>query len=306
VLLVSRVLEGVGFVATVVAAPVLMAAAASDAERRLAFGLWGTYMPVGAALMIAASPPLLAAWGWRGVWAALVAAIAVCALALAAQARRYPGVKSGAQRSPASIRAGLRQPVPWLLGAAFAVYTLQFYTIMVWLPTYLLRTRGIEAAQSALLTVLFIVFNAAGNLAGARLVHRKVARGAAIATSLALTSVCFVGIFSAALPDAARYGLVLAYGFAAGVIPPMATSGMAYARAPAEAGALQGLIVQISNIGTFIGPPLVAGVVTWSGSWDAALGVVLAAAALGMTSAWGIQRLESRRPPPLPSPGETT
>ena len=51
--------------------------------------------------------------------------------------------------------------MPWLLGSAFAVYTLQFYTVMVWLPTYLLETRGMGATASSLLTALYILANAA-------------------------------------------------------------------------------------------------------------------------------------------------
>lgn len=293
-LLASRVLEGVGFVSVVVAAPVLMAAAASAAQRGLAFGLWGTYMPTGGALMIALSPPLLAAGGWRAVWIALVVGAMLCLLWLALQRSRYAEVASPAPRSLANVRSSLGQPVPWLLGGAFAVYTLQFYTVMVWLPTYLLETRGLGATASSLLTALYILFNAGGNFTGGFLVHRGARRGPTIGGSLAITALMFVGIFSTGLPDLVRYGLVLAYGFTTGVIPPMANSGLTLARSPGEAGGIQGLIVQLSNIGTFVGPPIVASVVTASGSWESARWVLLVAACIGIAFAIAMHRIESR------------
>ena len=206
----------------------------------------------------------------------------------------YAAVSRGAPRTLASIRASLALPVPWLLGGAFAVYTLQFYTVMVWLPTYLLETRGMGATASSLLTALYILANAGGNFTGGLLVHRGARRGPTIGLSLAFTALLFVGIFSTALPDLARYGLVLLYGYATGVIPPMANTGMTLARSPAEAGAIQGLIVQLSNIGTFVGPPVVATVVSSHGQWESALWVLLAAASLGIVFALAIHRIESR------------
>jgi len=69
---------------------------------------------------------------------------------------------------------------------------------------------------------------------------------------------------------------------------------MRYARSPAELGAIQGLIVNITHIGIFVGPPLVAASVTWGGSWDAVLWVMLACAAVGLAAAAAIARYERR------------
>ncbi|MEW6690562.1 MAG: MFS transporter, partial [Pseudomonadota bacterium] len=96
-LLASRFLEGVGFILFTVSATTLIAAAAEDPRDRLkAFGLWGAYMPTGGGLALFAAPPIIAAWGWRGLWAVLAIAAAAC-FALAARyapAPRYGGVAS--------------------------------------------------------------------------------------------------------------------------------------------------------------------------------------------------------------------
>jgi MFS transporter, CP family, cyanate transporter len=137
-LIALRLLEGLGFLAVVVSAPGLIAAATAPARRGIAFGLWSTYLPFGVSLVIASSPPLLERFGWRGVWVLVALAALACAAMLAAQSRHYAGVAGGKRRSLASLGRSLAQPVPWLLGLAFAMYAIQHMTLIVWLPTYLL------------------------------------------------------------------------------------------------------------------------------------------------------------------------
>ena len=293
----SRILEGAGLVAIAVAAPSLIAAASSPSQRGLALGLWGTYMPIGGAAAIAASPLLIALVGWRGLWATGVILALISAAFIGSQSRHYAGAKAGSRRSLANIRSSLAQPVPWLLGGAFAVYTLQFNIVMIWLPTYLLQTRATDATTAAMLTALFVFVNIFGNVTGSWLVHRNAPRGLVIGATFVLTTAAFVAMFSGGLADGWRYACVLAYGFVTGNIPPTVIAGGArYARAPGEAGSIQGLIVQCSNFGTFVGPPLVAAAVTHGGSWNAALYVILPAATLGLALAFAIWRLEARDP----------
>ena len=294
-IIVSRVIEGAGYVAVLVSAPGLIAAASAPMQRGLAFGFWGAHMPIGGVAVLLASPLLFALSGWRAVWTGVAALGALVMVFLALQSRHYTGVHAGAPRSLASIRASLAQPVPWLLGVVFGAYTLQFYAIMMWLPTYLLQTRDTGATASALLTALFVLINAFGNMTGGWFMHRNVPRGRIIAVTFAVTTLAFIGIFADGLPDAARFACVLAYGFVTGNIPPAVLSGgVRYARSPSEAGSIQGLIVQISNVGIFAGPPLIAAAVTHGGGWGAALWVILGAAAVGFGAAIAIARLETR------------
>lgn len=295
-LIVSRVIEGAGYVAILVSAPGLIAAATAPMQRGLAFGLWGTHMPIGGVAVLLASPALFAAYGWRAVWTMVAVIAALVTVFLASQSRQFTGMHAGTPRSLASIRGSLSQPVPWLLGVAFAAYTLQFYAIMMWLPTYLQQTRSAEATIAALLTALFVLVNAFGNVMGGWFMHRSIPRGRIIGVTFVITTVAFLGIFADGLPDAARFACVLAYGFITGNIPPAVLSGgVRYARTPSEAGSIQGLIVQISNVGIFAGPPLIAASVTHGGGWGAALWVILAAAAIGLAASFAIAHLESQR-----------
>ncbi|HTQ73242.1 MAG TPA: MFS transporter [Burkholderiales bacterium] len=300
-LIASRLLEGLGFLAVVVSAPGLIAAATAPARMGIAFGLWSAYMPLGVSLIVAASPPLLERFGWRGAWLLVALAAGACALLLVSERRHYSGATRGARRSLASLGASLSQPVPWLLGVAFAMYAIQHTTLMVWLPTYLLETRGIGGAAAALLTAAAVFVNCFGNVLGGWLIQRDIPRGRIIAATFVVTSLAFVGIFAAGLPDPARYALAVFYSLIAGTVPAAALSaGIRYARSPAEVGAIQGLIVNVTHLGIFVAPPLVAASVTWGGSWDAVLWVMLACAAVGLAAAGGVARYERPGPARIP------
>lgn len=292
-LLASRFVEGLGFLSIVVSAPGLIGAAATPERRGIAYGLWATYFPVGVSVVIAASPPLLEQLGWRALWWLVVAAALACAALVATLARHYGGVRRGVERPLSGIRASLAQPVLWLLGVAFAMYAIQHHALMVWLPTYLMETRGLGVAPAALATALAVIVNVLGNVAGGWLIQRGVPRGRIIAATFIVISLAFLAIFSAGLPDILRYVLAVLYSLIAGTVPAAVLSaGMRYARSPGEVGAVQGLIVQLTNVGIFVGPPLIAAAVTWGGSWDATLWVLLGCSGVGLTAALGVARLE--------------
>jgi CP family cyanate transporter-like MFS transporter len=295
VLIVSRLVEGLGFLSVVVSAPGLITAASAPERRGIALGLWSAYLPLGVSVVIAASPPLLAASGWRATWWLVAGAAIACAALLVSQSRHYAQAREGSARSLAAIRASLAQPVVWLLGLAFAMYTIQHNGVMVWLPTYLLDTRGLDATSAALATALVVFVNCFGNALGGWLIQRGVPRGRIIGATFIVTSLTFLAIFSAQLPDSIRYVLAVFYSFITGLVPAAVLSaGMRYARSGAEVGAVQGLIVHITNVGIFFGVPLIAASVTWGGSWNAALWVLLGCAAVALASAWIINRFERR------------
>jgi len=292
-LIVSRLIEGLGFLAVIVSAPSLIAAASSPQSRGIAFGLWSTYLPFGVSVALLVSPPLLDTLGWRSLWAVSALAAGACVAMLALQSRHYAGVGTGARRSLASVRASLAQPVPWLLGIAFAAYAIQHHSLIVWLPTYLIETHGTSNTAAALATALAVFVNCFGNLLGGWLIQKHVSRGKIIALTFMVTSIAFVGIFSHALPDTARFALAVFYSFITGTVPAAVLSGgVRYARSPAEVGAIQGLIVHVTNVGIFFAPPIIAATVTFSGSWDATLWVMLACAALALACAFAIGRYE--------------
>jgi len=283
-LIATRFFEGAGFLAVAVSGPSLISAATAAGDRRFALGVWSSYMPTGAGLAMALAPLLLPFAGWRALWAATAAVLLLAAWAAWAQRRHYRPAGGSSHAAPAgSTLSVLRQPLPWLLALAFGVWALQHFALIVWLPTFLKEQRGLPPGWVALLTCTMLLANVPGNLIGGALVQRGVSRGRLIAVAHSLTGLCGLGLFSDALPDGLRYALCVALSFIGGVIPAAVMSSSAVlARSPRQVSALQGLIMQGSQLGQFIGTPLIAAVVAASGQWSSARWVMAGAALLGV------------------------
>jgi cyanate permease len=282
-LFASRIVEGAGFIAIAVSAPALVTAASAPREFNLTLGLWSAYLPVGASLAMLASPVLLGAVGWRGFWLVIVLLTLACAAALWRSRGAYGQAQRRSTRTLQTMRQALRQPGPWWLALGFGCYTLMFYAVMVWLPTFLVQERGASVTAAALLTALVVAVNVGGNLLGSWLMHRAAPRGQVISLAFLVMAACAFGIFSSALSDALRSILCMLFMFAGGTVPAAVLSGsQLYARDASQISSIQGLIVQLAQLGPFFGPPLIAAVVSGAGRWNAALWVLLPAAALGM------------------------
>jgi cyanate permease len=148
----------------------------------------------------------------------------------------------------------------------------------------------------ALLTCLMVLVNVPGNLLGGSLLHRNFHRGNLIAFASLVTGLSGIGIFLDGLPDLLRYALCLLLSFVGGLIPASVLSASAsFARTPKQIGTLQGLFIQGGQIGPFVGPPLIALLVTASGLWRDALLVTGSAALSGILLGLLIRRGERRR-----------
>jgi MFS family permease len=298
-LLASRIVEGAGFLALTVSLPALIFSATAPADRRLTLGLWSSYMPFGMAITLVAAPLALAWVGWRGLWLAVVGAMLVCAGALFLQGERYVRPPSSS-RTLRAIAEGLRQPGPWWAAGAMGCYTAQWTAVMVWLPTFLVQTRGVSLAAASLVTAAVVAVNVPGTLTGTWLLERHVPRGMLIGAAAVAMAVSGIGIFADAAPDWLRLGSCFAFSYLSGVTPPATfTSTQTYARSASQVASLQGLIMQVSNLGQLLGPPAVAAVVAATGRWADAVYVMLVAAACGLACGLAITRHErSRLAPP--------
>jgi MFS family permease len=293
-LLASRFLEGAGFLAVGVAAPSLASAASSPRDRRMALSVWATYMPLGIGSVTLVAPFVIAAGGWRALWAVTLAMLLAAALAVVANRRHYALAPRRAGWHLRSVREVLGRPTPWLLAFAFSCYTVPFFAIIVWLPTFLTEQRGLSLPLTGLLTAVAILVNILGNILGGVLVQRHYRLGSLLVAFNLFMLACGLGIFSDAVPDLVRYLLCIAQTLFGGVIPAcILSSSSVLARGEEQVGTLQGLYVQGSNLGQFFGPPIIVALVSAAGDWNAALPFVVGATLVGM----GIGLWLNRHPP---------
>jgi len=288
-LLVSRVLEGLGFMAVSVASPPLIMAAATSRDRPRALALWSTFMPAGMALAMVAAPQVQAMVGWRGLWL-LIAALALMGTVVITRMTRDLRTAHAAPTGPAwrVVSETLSRPRLLLLGVVFGAYAFQWMAVMVWLPSFLPAAMGVAPAVAALLTALVVIANVPGNILGGWLLHKGLTIRVLAPAVAACMALCALGLFTELLPHPARFALALAFSLIGGVIPAVLfASAPLHAPSPGHLAAANGLLMQGSNIGQFMGPPLVAAAVTAvGGAWSGALGPVFAAA--GLTALAGV------------------
>lgn len=300
-LLASRVIEGVGFATVAVAAPKIIVDATRPADRDLALGVWSVFMPAGMALAMVATPLLLGGIGWRGVWLVSAAVVLAVALLIVAGtgARRWPGQPrrdSGAALDWAGARTTLARPVLWLFAGAFLLYTVSWFAVAAWLPTFLVETQERSATAAGLFTALVVAVNMGGNLSGGWLLSRGAPGWSLIAVAnatMAVTAVLIIGPFTGA---DAKIPLAIVFSLVSGVLPAATIAGAAaHAPKPHLVPMASGFAIQGAAIGMLIGPPLMAIVVGAVGSWENAWWAMLVCPALGLAVAAGVLRSERGR-----------
>jgi cyanate permease len=294
-LLASRLAEGAGVVAVAVSAPALLSSASVPTDRRFALGIWSGYLPAGVGLIMMLAPLLMPIGGWRGLWIVNMGMLLLAALGIRRSQSAY--VVSHPVASDAhpwrAARAALAQPAPWLLAFVMGCWTIQHYALIIWLPTFLREQRDLGLLAVSLLSCLMVLVNVPGNLIGGSLLQRGFRRGNLIAFASLVTGLSSIGIFLDGLPDLARYALCLLLSFTGGLIPASVLSASAsLAKTPKQIGTLQGLFMQIGNVGPFIGPPLIASLVAASGLWRDALWVTGSAALFALLLGLALRTLE--------------
>ena len=164
---------------------------------------------------------------------------------------------------------------------------------MIWLPTFLLDERNASASMAALLTALMVLANAPGNIAGGWLLAHGVRRGPMVVAASAVMAVCSAGMLGPLLPDLLRYLLCLAFSACAGMIPGAIFSGLTvHAKSPQHVSTANGLVMQASQAGQFVGPIALAWLAAHHGGWGATLWAMLGFAAGGALCGFALTRIE--------------
>jgi MFS family permease len=294
-LIASRALEGIGFFLASVSLPPLMMRLASERARHTVMGLWGAYVPAGAAMILLLGGAVIEAIGWRGLWIALSAAYVPFALALWRAAPSAPPAHH--EPSQATIRRRLTAVThargPLLLTATFGCYSSQYLAVTAFVPLVLVERAGWGVPAAAAAGALVMAANVTGNLAAGYLLDRGFARARLLQAAVLGMAAGSSLLLIKAAPVPLRIAGGVVFTSFGGLIPGALFAGIArHAPSPRHVSTVNGLMFQGVAVGQLAGPPATAFLIGLAGSWTAALLYVLPMAAATGLAATLLGRLE--------------
>jgi MFS transporter, DHA1 family, inner membrane transport protein len=291
VLLIARLIEGIGFLAVVLAIPSMLAQRVARERRDFVMAVWSAYMPIGIMLMLLVAP-LLPAIGWRNFWLANALATGSCAILLAIHAPATPtAARVGADRFFADALTIVRRPSCLILAFAFFAYSCQIFSLTFALPLLLTSAYGVSLGAAGLLGAMVLAVSAIGHLSSGLLLRAGVPIWANVATAFGFFAVSGFAVYGHLLPPQG-IALVAALALGVGGLAP----GAIYAAAPHAAPAPSvvpptiGLVQQASSLGQFAGPASLGLWVEHFG-WQAVPAILVPAALLGLASALALRRI---------------
>jgi CP family cyanate transporter-like MFS transporter len=275
-LLFLRALEGLGFLLVVMPAPALIRRTVDASQLSGRMGWWGTYMPTGSALALLLGPWVIAGLNWSAWWWLLgaVAAFAWVAVWLCVPDVQPPAPTHNAANEawPKRLALTLQSPGPWLVALTFAVYSSQWLAVVGFLPTVYAEL-GLAAGTAGVLSACVALANVSGNIMSGRLLQRGWPAQRLLSIGFACMTLGAVGAYAVwqgeGLPTSLRFACVVMFSAVGGLIPGTLFS-CALRLAPSEGtvSTTVGYMQQLSALGQFAGPPLVAWVAASAGGWQ--------------------------------------
>ena len=287
ILLLTRTAEGVGFMMVTMIAPQLIRQVTRGKTINLAMGFWGAYQGLALLLAVLATAAAMTVMDWRAWWL-IFAAITVIPvpwlLKWVPADVKVPGTRrSEAFRAAISrMKVTVKTSPPWIAGLAFACYTMMWGAIIGFMPT-VLQEEGYSVATAGVIGAIMGGVNILGAMASGPLLERGVPlRALLIPTFIVMGTMAFIA-FGLELPLLWRIVAVIIFS-ATGSLIPASLLRLSVELAP-EGGSTStvvGLMQQIFNGGTFLGPIIMALLAQMTSGWDATWWFTTGAAVLGI------------------------
>ena len=285
VLLLSRLIEGLGFILAIVALPSLISRSASDRDRPLAMGLWGAFMPAGIGLSMIITPVLIDWHGWRGLWNDIGFIMLAWGAILALTFRGAP-TRAGIQLSTADFISNTLRIGPLLVVAGFVCYSSLYQSLTAFLPTILVTDYSVPFAQAARFGAIVVVGNIIGNISAGWLIGRGFKPWKLLTVSFVTMGLCAMLVFATFSEPSIKIVAGFLFSAFGGMFPGTAfVLAARYSPSPSHMALMAGFMLQGAGIGQTIGPMMVSSVVEFSADWNSANLVVVAMASIGLTCA---------------------
>lgn len=273
-LMSSRVLEGAGFLLVTVVAPGLIRLHTTPWRLNTAMGFWTAYMGFATFVGLISTAFILQIASWQAWWFVMAAVTLIpVPLILRHVPVDAPAAPGGAATALKRIGITARSPKPWVAGITFSCYTVQWVSVVGFLPG-IYEAQGITGVWPGILSAVVGGLNAVGNICTSPLIQRGIPPRILLISGFLLMAASSTLAF--AVPWETISGGVIyqvlcvaVFSFTGGAIPATLTR-MAVDLAPegGSAPAAMGLMQQLFNLGSFVGPAIAAWIATTTGGWQ--------------------------------------
>lgn len=287
VMMAARALEGLGYLAVVVMAPALIRRETPTDRLTTAMGAWTGFQGMATFIAVLGGSLLLQVADWR-MWYWIMAAVTAAGIPLLLKytvpdPQREGGVGAAFGRVWVTVRSWK----PWVAGAVFACYTIQWTAVVGFLPT-VYEEYGVSSVLGGALSAVAGGVNAVGAVLAGLLLRRGFAVRPLVITAFVVMGVTSVGVYAvnwSGLPGTFIPQFVLVCVFSMiGALIPTSMYRIAVDLAPpgGSAPGVVGLMQQLQNSGNFLGPILLAWLAAQAQGWHTSWWLTATAGVIGI------------------------
>ncbi|MGP6174732.1 MFS transporter [Corynebacterium sp. A21] len=287
VMMSARALEGIGYLAVTVMAPALIRRDTPTDRLTIAMGAWAGFQGMATFIAVLGSSLLLQVTDWR-MWYWIMAAVTAVGIPLllkftAPDSRREGGVGAAFGRVWVTVRSWK----PWIAGAVFSCYTVQWTAVIGFLPT-VYEAYGVGPVLGGALSAVAGGVNAVGAVMAGLLLRRGIAVRKLVITAFVVMGITSFGVYAvdwSVLPGTFIPQFVLVCIFSmVGALIPTSMFRIAVDLAPPGGSppGVVGLMQQMQNTGNFLGPILLAWLAAQAHGWHTSWWLTAAAGTLGI------------------------
>lgn len=270
VLMISRVIEGVGVGLISVIGPSIIASWFPEAKRGLPMSIWAVYQMGAQAVMFFLAAFLTSNFGWQGMWWFGLAACVVALIfyVLCVKSPRPEESYADVESENVSLKEGMSSPSTWIMALVTFLFCIGCFGFVNWVATYWATVPSIGESANSWVGYFSLAAVVAAIIMGMLLNHIKNRKLFGMA---ALVAYGVVAVFGLTLDNPAPLIIfTIVYGFMDSGFPCVLWTMTAQTvKKPELAGVATGVVCIGFNAGILVGPPII-GAVAESLGWTAA------------------------------------
>ena len=295
IILISRVIEGVGMGMMTILAPALITLWFPSKKRGLPMGIWATWVPVGSLIMLILAPLMAETGGWQVVWW-IGAGFSILMFVLYAIFIRAPeeyqdnselsGSKPASVESPGFWKTIAKRDI-WLMAFVFGCATFSGLAWSSFFPTFLVSERGFSLSNASLIFSISTVMSIFSCLVAGVISDRIGSRRLVFTLPfipLAILMPLMFQVHGVWIPF-----LLFLYGLMGGAIPTAIFAAVPEVmKKPELAGLGLAVITLGQNLG-FVFGPAVFGILISRLDWTTASLCIIPIMLLGLVVGWKVE-----------------